>query len=76
MEESDLLLEHPAAAKFRSHVMDGEWEKVCALIQRGPNASITVSQLHFIFSGRARSSRVETSIRMPLEYNCEQCFNL
>ncbi len=22
------MLEHPAAAKFRTHVMNGEWEKV------------------------------------------------
>ena len=28
MMESGCMLEHPAAAKFRSHVMDGEWDKV------------------------------------------------
>ncbi|CAI9730443.1 repeat-containing 26-like [Octopus vulgaris] len=27
MSESGCMLEHPAAAKFRGHVMDGEWEK-------------------------------------------------
>ncbi|XP_064623467.1 WD repeat-containing protein 26-like isoform X1 [Lineus longissimus] len=27
MTESGCMLEHPAAAKFRSHVMDGEWDK-------------------------------------------------
>lgn len=27
MQESGCRLDHPAAAKFRSHVMDGEWIK-------------------------------------------------
>ncbi|XP_074661066.1 WD repeat-containing protein 26-like [Tubulanus polymorphus] len=27
MYESGCMLEHPAAAKFRSHLMDGEWDK-------------------------------------------------
>jgi len=30
MQESGCMLEHPAAAKFRSHVMDGEWDKADA----------------------------------------------
>lgn len=29
MRESGCMLEHPAAAKFRTHVMDGDWDKVC-----------------------------------------------
>lgn len=29
MEESGCALEHPKAAKFRSHVLSGEWEQVC-----------------------------------------------
>lgn len=28
MLESGCMLEHPAAAKFRAHVMDGDWCKV------------------------------------------------
>jgi len=28
MQESGCRLEHPAATKFRNHVMEGEWEKV------------------------------------------------
>lgn len=28
MQESSCRLEHPSAAKFRSHVMEGEWDKV------------------------------------------------
>ena len=28
MRESGCMLEHPAAAKFRTHVMDGDWDKV------------------------------------------------
>lgn len=28
MQESGCRLEHPAATKFRSHVMEGEWDKV------------------------------------------------
>lgn len=28
MKESGCRLDHPAAAKFRQHVMDGEWNKV------------------------------------------------
>jgi len=34
MQESGCRLDHPAAAKFRQHVMDGDWSKVirvCAL---------------------------------------------
>lgn len=27
MQESGCRLEHPAAAKFRQHVMDGDWNK-------------------------------------------------
>lgn len=29
MQESGCRLDHPAAAKFKQHVMDGEWNKVC-----------------------------------------------
>lgn len=29
MEESGCALEHPKAAKFRCHVISGEWEQVC-----------------------------------------------
>jgi hypothetical protein len=28
MQESGCRLDHPAAAKFRQHVMDGDWSKV------------------------------------------------
>ena len=28
MDESGCALEHPKAAKFRSHVLSGEWEQV------------------------------------------------
>lgn len=28
MQESGCRLEHPAATKFRNHVMEGEWDKV------------------------------------------------
>ena len=28
MRESGCMLEHPAAAKFRTHVMNGDWDKV------------------------------------------------
>lgn len=28
MKESGCRLDHPAAAKFRQHVMEGEWTKV------------------------------------------------
>lgn len=28
MKESGCRLDHPAAAKFRQHVIDGEWSKV------------------------------------------------
>lgn len=28
MKESGCRLDHPAAAKFRQHVIDGEWTKV------------------------------------------------
>lgn len=30
MQESHCRLDHPAAAKFRQHVMDGEWAKADA----------------------------------------------
>ena len=26
------MLEHPAAAKFRAHIMDGEWERVSVVL--------------------------------------------
>lgn len=29
MQESGCMLEHPAAALFRKHLMDGEWDQVC-----------------------------------------------
>jgi len=32
MQESGCRLEHPAATQFRHHVMDGEWHKVCVII--------------------------------------------
>ena len=31
MRESGCMLEHPAAAKFRTHVMNGDWDKVRGL---------------------------------------------
>ena len=33
MRESGCMLEHPAAAKFRTHVMNGDWDKVRDLSQ-------------------------------------------
>jgi hypothetical protein len=32
MQESGCRLDHPAAAKFRQHVMDGDWSKVIHLL--------------------------------------------
>jgi hypothetical protein len=29
MQESGCRLEHSSATKFRNHVMEGDWDKVC-----------------------------------------------
>jgi len=52
MQESGCRLDHPAAAKFCQHVMDGEWNKVgFALViipQLKPNKSIVYFRLKWI----------------------------
>ncbi|KAG9334103.1 hypothetical protein JZ751_009138 [Albula glossodonta] len=35
MQESGCRLEHPAATKFRNHVMEGEWDKVGPTVSGG-----------------------------------------
>uniref|UniRef100_A0A8C9RBL8 WD repeat-containing protein 26 n=1 Tax=Scleropages formosus TaxID=113540 RepID=A0A8C9RBL8_SCLFO len=53
MQESGCRLEHPAATKFRNHVMDGEWDKAendlneLKALMLSPNA-IVVSRMKFL----------------------------
>lgn len=48
MKESGCRLDHPAAAKFRQHVMDGEWSKV-NFIRLGFVESVPVDYKIFYF---------------------------
>lgn len=53
MQESGCRLDHPAAAKFRQHVMDGDWNKAdhdlneLKSFLNGANQSLVV-QTHFL----------------------------
>lgn len=52
MQESGCRLDHPAAAKFRQHVMDGDWNKAdhdlneLKSFLNGASQSLVVSFVH------------------------------
>ncbi len=46
MQESGCRLDHPAAAKFCQHVMDGEWNKVLTIKNEIIHFKITFSHFY------------------------------
>lgn len=56
MAESGCRLDHPAAAKFRQHVMDGDWNKADHDLQElrpllGVSNSLVVSTEYLVYVG-------------------------
>ncbi len=58
MQESGCRLDHPAAAKFSQHVMDGEWTK--ADIDLNELKSVLVSPQNLAVSEKSDNIQQET----------------
>uniref|UniRef100_A0A673MLN3 WD repeat-containing protein 26 n=1 Tax=Sinocyclocheilus rhinocerous TaxID=307959 RepID=A0A673MLN3_9TELE len=76
MQESDCRLEHPAATKFRNHVMEGEWEKAesdlneLKALMHSPSAVVVSpkSHLHHPFYERSSLILSACSSRWPVAH--------
>lgn len=61
MQESGCRLDHPAAAKFRQHVMDGDWNKAdhdlneLKSFLNSANQSLVVNLFFHIFDDRTNN---------------------
>ncbi|KAK2170458.1 hypothetical protein NP493_1154g00038 [Ridgeia piscesae] len=90
MRESGCMLEHPAAAKFRTHVMDGDWDKAEADLNElktlvdGTDATVRMRflLLEQKYLEHLEDSRVLDALAClrneltPLKYNTERVHEL
>ncbi|TRY53738.1 hypothetical protein DNTS_017021 [Danionella cerebrum] len=86
MQESGCRLEHPAATKFRNHVMEGEWEKAesdlneLKALMHSPSAVVRMKflllqqkYLEFLEDGKVLEAlQVLRAELTPLKYNTER----
>ncbi|XP_041962888.1 WD repeat-containing protein 26 isoform X2 [Alosa alosa] len=86
MQESGCRLEHPAATKFRSHVMEGEWDKAesdlneLKALMRSPGAVVRMKflllqqkYLEYLEDGKVLEAlQVLRAELTPLKYNTER----
>uniref|UniRef100_A0A9J7X083 WD repeat-containing protein 26 n=2 Tax=Cyprinus carpio TaxID=7962 RepID=A0A9J7X083_CYPCA len=71
MQESGCRLEHPAATKFRNHVMEGEWEKV--RLHRMKFLLLQQKYLEYLEDGKVLEAlQVLRAELTPLKYNTER----
>ncbi|ELT95066.1 hypothetical protein CAPTEDRAFT_161952 [Capitella teleta] len=90
MEESDCMLEHPSAAKFRTHVMDGEWDRAEQDLQELKtivDCPINITKMRFCLLEQKYLEALESGCVMdalnclrqqlsPLKYNIERVHEL
>ncbi|XP_041108701.1 WD repeat-containing protein 26 isoform X1 [Polyodon spathula] len=87
MQESGCRLEHPAATKFRNHVMEGEWDKVAEndlnelkSLMHSPNAIVRMKflllqqkYLEYLEDGKVLEAlQVLRGELTPLKYNTDR----
>ncbi|KAF4087996.1 hypothetical protein AMELA_G00077630 [Ameiurus melas] len=86
MQESGCRLEHPAATKFRNHVMEGEWDKAesdlneLKALMHSPNAIVRMKflllqqkYLEYLEDGKVLEAlHVLRAELTPLKYNTER----
>ncbi|XP_012688988.2 WD repeat-containing protein 26 isoform X2 [Clupea harengus] len=83
MQESGCRLEHPAATKFRSHVMEGEWDKAesdlneLKALMHSPGAIVFLllqqKYLEYLEDGKVLEAlQVLRAELTPLKYNTER----